>query len=76
MKKFIIALCVCLVAVAVICALFVDVHVHEYSNLNYDAQNHWHECPDDGAIDEDSVEAHEDLDGNYICDSCGYVLGK
>lgn len=77
MKKLIIALSVCLVAVAVVCAFFAvpgQKHTHNYTAIGKDGANHWHYCPDDGEIDPASVEAHEDFDTNFVCDTCGQFV--
>lgn len=39
-----------------------------------DETGHWHKCTMEGCTEVTKAEAHEDADGDYACDDCGYVL--
>ncbi len=51
-------------------------HVHDYSKTGYDSTYHWLECPDDGEIDESSIEKHSLVLSETIQPYYNYELGE
>ncbi len=44
-----------------------DEHTHNYSEWHYEGDKHWKECPDDGAVDENTRGGHVFVAGECEC---------
>ena len=59
---------IAVIMVLTLCLTAACNHSHQYTKWNYNATEHWKECPDDGEIDETSRAAHSyGVDGKCTC---------
>ncbi len=70
-KWLLVVLCVVL-GLSVLAAC--NSHTHDFTEVGFDATNHWKYCKEDNVKDPASVEAHKDEDKNGKCDVCGHAV--
>ncbi len=73
-KVFTLLLCLLLVLTVFTACQTEEVHIHTYADeWRYDESNHWHTATCEHVDEIADKGAHEDTDGNDICDVCGYI---
>ena len=66
--KRILSVCLAFVMVAtLIAAVACNTHTHSFTKWNYNDNQHWKECPDDGDVDESTKANHSFVNGACEC---------